>query len=62
MLVMWQVVKGRVPGGRTAGTQAPDPREFLARLLTRIPDPGQAMTRPQVRIRVPHPPTDPPRH
>ncbi|MEK7667130.1 MAG: transposase [Gemmatimonadota bacterium] len=31
--------------GPTAGTQALDPLEFLARLLTHIPDPGQVMTR-----------------
>jgi hypothetical protein len=31
--------------GPTAGTQALDPLEFLARLLTPIPDPGQVMTR-----------------
>ena len=31
--------------GPTAGTQALDPPPFLARLLTRIPDPGQVMTR-----------------
>jgi hypothetical protein len=31
--------------GPTAGTQAMDPLEFLARLLTHIPDPGQVMTR-----------------
>ena len=31
--------------GPTAGTQALDPLEFRARLLTHIPDPGQVMTR-----------------
>ena len=31
--------------GPTAGTAALDPLEFLARLLTHIPDPGQVMTR-----------------
>ena len=31
--------------GPTAGTQTLDPLEFLARLLTHIPDPGQVMTR-----------------
>ena len=31
--------------GPTAGTQTVDPLEFLARLLTHIPDPGQVMTR-----------------
>jgi hypothetical protein len=31
--------------GPTAGTQAVDPLEFLARLLTHVPDPGQVMTR-----------------
>jgi hypothetical protein len=31
--------------GPTAGTVALDPLEFLARLLTHIPDPGQVMTR-----------------
>lgn len=31
--------------GPMAGTQAEDPLEFLARLLTHIPDPGQVMTR-----------------
>jgi len=31
--------------GPTAGTQALDPLEFLARFLTHIPDPGQVMTR-----------------
>ena len=31
--------------GPTAGTQNLDPLEFLARLLTHIPDPGQVMTR-----------------
>jgi hypothetical protein len=33
------------PHGPTAGTAALDPLEFLARLLTHIPDPGQVMTR-----------------
>ena len=33
------------PEGPTAGTAALDPLEFLARLLTHIPDPGQVMTR-----------------
>jgi hypothetical protein len=31
--------------GPTAGTQTLDPLEFLARLLTHIPDPGQVLTR-----------------
>ena len=31
--------------GPTAGTQAIDPLEFLARLLTHSPDPGQVMMR-----------------
>ena len=31
--------------GPTTGTQTLDPLEFLARLLTHIPDPGQVMTR-----------------
>jgi len=31
--------------GPPAGTAALDPLEFLARLLTHIPDPGQVMTR-----------------
>ena len=31
--------------GPTASTVALDPLEFLARLLTHIPDPGQVMTR-----------------
>jgi len=35
----------RKTDGPTAGSQTVDPLEFLARLLTHIPDPGQAMPR-----------------
>ena len=33
------------PDGPTAGTEPVDPLEFLARLVTHIPDPGQVMQR-----------------
>jgi hypothetical protein len=32
--------------GPTAGTATVEPLEFLARLVTHIPDPGQVMQRP----------------
>ena len=39
------VAETAAPEWPTAGTTALDPLEFLARLLTHIPDPGQVMTR-----------------